>query len=79
MTTYQHHNRNERDDADDERLVAVEVGVDEIVAEPRQREDALDDDRADRADDREISALDLASAYATFAADGVSVWAAGVA
>jgi peptidoglycan glycosyltransferase len=31
----------------------------------------LDDDRADRADDREISALDLASAYATFAADGV--------
>src|SRR5687767_12114501 len=39
----QHDDRYERHDADDERLVAIQVGVDEIVAESRQREDALDD------------------------------------
>src|SRR5918993_3221299 len=41
----QDQDRDEGDDADDQRLVAREVGVDEVVPEAGQREDALDHDR----------------------------------
>src|SRR5688500_2717036 len=42
----QHDDRNERDDTDDERFVAVQVRVDEVITKAGQREDALDDNRA---------------------------------
>src|SRR5437588_12876935 len=43
---YEHRDGDEGDDADNQRLVAVQVRVDEIVAESRHGEDALDDDGA---------------------------------
>src|SRR5947209_5810348 len=43
---YEHRDGDEGDDADNERLVAVQVRVDEVVAEARHREYAFDDDGA---------------------------------
>src|SRR6478672_13143635 len=42
----QNRNRDEGDDADNQRLITIQVGVDEVIAQAGQGVDALDNDGA---------------------------------